>query len=416
MALSARTRRFLRFCLLHESVTLPARATASTSEGAAIARRRYQEGQIILQGNSWYGRYRVDEIRADGTIKRIRKSQLLGSKKDIPTERLARRRLELLLAPINSLAYRPGRVATVGEFAERWKVEVLSKRKASTIHAAESHLKNQIIPILGKLRLNELGVENQQTFVTRLSGTVSRKMLLNVLGTLSSMLRTAGNWGYTCESINFRKVALPEKAITKDAACFTADNMAAIINMAAGQYRVMFAIAAMTGLRVGEILALQKADFDLERNLLTVRRSVWRGALSTPKTSTSQAILPMPDALARIVKGYVATLKTDWLFLNSRGKFFIAENVVRQALAPILDKLKIPRCGFHAFRHAHSTMLLDIANPKQHQEQMRHADPRVTIGVYSHVAAQARREVVEKLAAILDLSWTMNESDGHLIQ
>jgi hypothetical protein len=67
---------------------------------------------------------------------------------------------------------------------------VLSKRKPSTIHAAESHLKKQILPTLGRMKLSEIGVENQQSFVTRLSGTVSRKTLLNVLGTLSSMLTT----------------------------------------------------------------------------------------------------------------------------------------------------------------------------------------------------------------------------------
>ena len=57
------------------------------------------------------------------------------------------------------------------------------------------------MPNLGKTRLNDLGVEAQQIFVNRLSGTVSRKMLLNVLGTLSSMLKTAQNWGYLCDSL-----------------------------------------------------------------------------------------------------------------------------------------------------------------------------------------------------------------------
>jgi integrase len=75
-------------------------------------------------------------------------------------------------------------------------------------------------------------------------------------------------------------------------------------------------------------------------------------------TENSQAVLPVPDALARIVRKHISTLKSEWLFLNSREKFFIAENVVRQALTPILDKLKIPRCGFHAFRHLHTSLLL----------------------------------------------------------
>jgi len=325
--------------------------------------------------------------------------------------------MEILLAPVNSLSYRPGRVATLGEFAERWRVEILSKRKASTIHAAESHLRNQILPALGTIRLNELGAEIQQSFVTRLSGTISRKMLLNVLGTLSSMLTTAQNWGYVCDGLNFRKLALPEKAITERAACFTLDNVAAIVNAAVGQYRVMFAIAAMTGLRAGEILALQKSDFDLERNLLTVRRSVWRGKLQTPKTSNSQAVLPVPEALAGIVREHIASLKGEWLFLNSRGKFFIAENVVRQALVPILDKLKIPRCGFHAFRHFHSSVLLSSgAAPQVAQAQLRHSDARITLGIYVHIVEDAHREAVEKVASVLALNGLNLEPMTQIIQ
>jgi Phage integrase family/Phage integrase, N-terminal SAM-like domain len=382
-----------------------------------LARKRYQRGSVILQGNSWYGRYRVDEIGVDGQKRRVRKNQLLGSKKDIPTKRLAERRLEVLLAPVNSLAYRPGRVATVEEFAERWKAEILSKRKASTIHAANAHLRTHILPILGKLRLSDVGVENQQVFVTRLSGVVSCKMLLNVLGTLSSILTTAQNWGYTCEGINYRKLALPEKAEAAPAACFSPCNAAKIINMAVGQYRVMFAIAAMAGLRAGEILALQVGDFDLEANLLTVRRSVWRGKVSTPKTSHSLAVLPIPEELARIVREHVASLQNEWLFLNSRGHFFFAEKVVEQALWPILDKLGLPRCGFHAFRHLHSSLLLSSgATPKVAQAQLRHADARITLGIYGHVIGNEHREAVDKVASILDLTGPNSQPSTVLIQ
>lgn len=370
-----------------------------------MARKRYQRGSVILQGNNWYGRYRESVLGPDGKETRIRRSTLLGSRHEFPTKRLAERRLEVLLAPINSLSYRPGRVATVAEFAERWKQEVLPQRKASTIHAAESHLRNQILPLLGKTRLNELGVEAQQIFVNRLSGTVSRKMLLNVLGTLSSMLKTAQNWGYISEGISFNKLVLPEKAITRPSIFFTSDQVRAILAEAKGWHRVMLAIAAMTGLRIGEILALRASDFDLDRRLLTVHRSVWRGKLGTPKTSSSHAVLPLPDALAGIVREHIATLKSEWLFLNTRGSFLTSENVVRQVLVPILNKLGLPRCGFHAFRHTHATLLLyNGATPQEAQAQLRHADPRITIGVYSHVQAESRREVVEKVASILDLN------------
>ena len=66
------------------------------------------------------------------------------------------------------------------------------------------------------------------------------------------------------------------------------------------------------------------------------------------------------------------------------------------------DALGIPRAGFHAFRHMHTTLLLDTgASPKVAQRQLRHADPRVTLEHYAHVVDSSHREAVEKLAANL---------------
>ena len=385
----------------------------------SMARRRYQKGSVILRGSNWYGRYRESIVGHDGHEVRIRRSVILGSKRDFPTKRLAERRLEVFIAPINSISYRPGRVATVEEFAERWRIEILSKRKPSTIHAAESHLRNQILSILGKIRLSDLGTENQQGFVTRLSGTVARKTLLSVLGTLSSMLNTAQNWGYVSQGVSFSKLALPERSVKEEARRFTADQARSIIAMANGQFRVMFAIAAMTGLRAGEILGLQARDIDFERRQLHVRRSVWRGKPQTPKSVNSEAVLPIPDQLVEIVKPHVESLEnsTGWLFVNGRGHLFIAENVVRQALVPILDALKIQRCGFHAFRHTHTSLLLQSGAPVPvTQAQLRHSDPRVTIGIYGHIIGDDHRGAVEKVASMLDPNGPNAKAQTQMIQ
>ena len=105
----------------------------------------------------------------------------------------------------------------------------------------------------------------------------------------------------------------------------------------------------------------------------------------------------------RTAPPHIASLKSEWLFLNGRGHFFIAENVVRQALVPILDRLGIPRCGFHAFRHLHSSLVLSSgAAPQVAQAQLRHSDARITLGIYGHIVGDAHREAVEKVASILD--------------
>src|SRR5258706_11726373 len=170
--------------------------TASTGLGGDLARRRYQKGSIFFskKRQEWLGRYREDTIRPDGTIIRTRPQIVLGTKRELPTQRLAARKLDEILSRINHVAYQPTRIATVGEFAVRWREEVLAKRKPSTVRSANAHLNSRIIPQLGKLRLDQIGPENQQIFVNQLTGA-SRKTVLNFLSTLSSMLNTARDWG-----------------------------------------------------------------------------------------------------------------------------------------------------------------------------------------------------------------------------
>jgi integrase len=83
---------------------------------------------------------------------------------------------------------------------------------------------------------------------------------VNVLGTLSSMMNTAKNWGYICDGVSLNRLALPERGIKKEVRCFTADEVRRILQAATEPWRTMFAIAALLGLRAGEVLGLRSED------------------------------------------------------------------------------------------------------------------------------------------------------------
>lgn len=363
-----------------------------------MARRRYQTGQILFSTKRkvWLARYREDVIRPDGSIVRTRPQVVLGTKTELPTLRLAARKLDEILSRINDSAYQPTRIATVAEFAERWRREVLSKRKSSTRLSANSHLDSRILPELGKLRLDQLGPENQQIFANSLIGA-SRKTVLNILSTLSSMVRTAKDWGYACRSIEFGKLVLPQRTAHVPAH-FTRSQLESILKLAQQPWRTLFVLLAMTGLRAGEALGLQWGDVDFEHHCIHVRRSAWCGKAQSTKSKASAAPITLPAVLADALLDYKATWKANpegYLFVTRNARPPSSNKVVEYQLWPVLDALSIPRCGLHAFRHTVASLIVDAGyGPEVAQQQLRHTDSRTTLG-YIHL----RRGVTEQAMA-----------------
>jgi integrase len=374
-----------------------------------MARRRYQTGRIFTRGKNqrrvYVGRWREDVVEADGKTRRVERSAVLGLVSELRTLKNAQRAFEPFLAKVNAVDYRPGKFAKIGDFAKVWEREVLAHKKPSSIKAAESHLRTYIRPWLGEVRMEEFTGQAQQNFVTRLSHRVSRKTVVNVLSTLGTMIGAAKKWGYLCQPVTIRELSLPTQELRKQTRSYTPDEMRRIIFIAPQPWRTMFAAAAMCGLRVGEVVALQKDDLDFVHRLIHVRRSAWYGRVQTLKSRSSRADVVMPEALLTLLQEYMATWKANpegFLFVNRNGRPYAANKVVEYGLWPVLDKLKLPRGGMHAFRHAHASMLMDVGAPATvTKEQMRHSDARITLGVYGHVIGDAQREAVDKVGELL---------------
>jgi hypothetical protein len=262
-----------------------------------LARRRYQKGMVLLNQarQVWRGRYRKDIIQADGSTVRNRPQIVLGTKKELPTQRLAVRKMDEFLSRINDCSHQPIRIATVEQFAKRFRAEVLSKRKPSTVRSAGSHFEAHILPQLGKLRLDQIGPENQQVFINSLEGA-SRKTVLNVLSTLSAMLSTAKNWGYAAREVELKKLVLPDRN-SYVAPHFTRSQVESIFSLAQEPWRTFFVVLAMTGMRAGEALGLQWTDIDFEHSCIHIRRSAWYGKIQSTKSKTRSAPITLPERL-----------------------------------------------------------------------------------------------------------------------
>src|SRR5207302_8667878 len=104
---------------------------------------------------AWFGRWREDVIVGD-RVKRVRKTEFLGYRKDFPTRKLAMRELELRLAAVNRPNNRPLRTETFSQFCAWWQKNVLPSFKASTQSEYSSPLKVHLRPYFGKFLLQAI--------------------------------------------------------------------------------------------------------------------------------------------------------------------------------------------------------------------------------------------------------------------
>src|SRR5207248_3344514 len=160
-----------------------------------------------------------------------------------------------------------------------------SENRQRWVRSANSHLDSHILPQLGKLRLDQVGPENQQVFVNQLAGA-SRKTVLNILSTLSSMLATAKNWGYSSVEIALRKLVLPERNVHVPAH-FTRSQVESILSLANEPWRTFFIVFTPSSTRS----IFRGAAFMLSDTPL--RPSSWTQATRQRSQNNSSAI-PTP--------------------------------------------------------------------------------------------------------------------------
>ncbi len=388
-------------------------ATATPSPiqaGAIVSRRRFQRGNIIIRGKTprRYGMYREDVLQANGTFKRVRRCVLLGSVSSM-SECAAWKSFQPYLDRVNTAAKMPPKSGmTLETFVKEWRTNVAVNLKNSTARAAESHLRAHILPKLGSLTLTEINTKAVQAFVAHLAtGGRSRKTVENVLLTLSSILRKAKAWDYACGSFSLADITLPREGVKKEQRCFTDEEVGKILAAAPEPFGTILAVTSVLGLRIGEVLALRVSDVDFTKKIIRVRQSLdaVTRQVQAVKSSASSADVPLPSQLEARLRRHLQTHdgKTNLLFINRHGRPYSANKLRAKVLHPMLVKLGIPRGGFHSMRHGvTSALLADGATPAVVQKQLRHSDPRITLGVYAHVIGDQQRSAVENRSARIE--------------
>ena len=155
-----------------------------------------------------------------------------------------------------------------------------------------------------------------------------------------------------------------------------------------------------TGLRIGELLALEWSDVNFEKQELYVRKTcydrVGERVISSPKTKSSVRIIPIPKQIIPALTKLKVTGMCQYV-ISDHGQY-VSIRSYQRSFALLLKKLCIPHRGFHALRHTFATRALECGmDVRTLAEILGHKNPTVTLNRYAHSLMEHKREMMNRL-------------------
>ena len=273
----------------------------------------------------------------------------------------------------------------------------------------EQHIKDKV----GGIELDDLNPLVLQSFITELLQSGNRKTgkglsansVNAVISVIQSSLKMAHLLGLTKEytADKLKRPKLKEKSVE----CFTLAEQKQIeyaIRSCKKDKLYGIILCLYSGLRIGELMALQWSDIDFVEGVLTVSKSCHDGknglVIDEPKTTTSRRMIPLPKQLLPILK---------WLKKRSNSPFVVSASgsavsvrSYQRSFELLLKKLKISHKGFHSLRHTFATRALECGmDVKTLSEILGHKNPTVTLNRYAHSLMEHKANMMNRLGKTL---------------
>jgi len=337
----------------------------------------------------------------DGTVQRVRRSLVLGTLASIPTRRQARVLLNAKLCDLNAGRRQPQSAMPFRHFIEEvWRPTILPTMKFSTQKLYPHLLRRHLLPVFGDRPLCDIRRVDIQRFVTEkmTRQNFSWQTAVHLRNLMSGTLERAVEWGYL-EANPGRRIKVPPMERRRKTVVLTCKQLATLLQALEGPVKLLAITAAMTGLRIGEVLALRWKNVDFKKSVIQVREAVYEGNLSSPKSKSSIRDIPMGPSLQQSLSEFRKEAPADsFVFASKNGTPLDSHNLLGRVLKPACKRAGLPSISWHSFRHTHATLLGDLGESlKTAQAQLGHARSSTTAEIYTHVVPASQRAAVNKL-------------------
>ncbi len=283
------------------------------------------------------------------------------------------------------------------------------------VYLAKDHIKVK----LGEYELDSLNPVILQKFFAGLmtNGNIKtgKGLSANSVNSVISVVKTSLRLAFElelCKEYVAGAVKRPRKN-EREVGCFNITEQKKLESFVRGNEKHKFfgiLLCLYTGLRIGELLALEWGDIDLKNATVSVNKSCHDGKdkngkfrifTDIPKTASSKRIIPLPKQILPLLKEHKKNSISSHVIEDGQGAAIFVRSYQR-SFELILRKLKIEHKGFHSLRHTFATRALECGmDVKTLADILGHKSPSITLNRYVHSLMEHKVEMMNRLGRIL---------------
>lgn len=316
----------------------------------------------------------------------------------------------------------PDRLTLAEWVRESWLPMTKTRVKPSTYDSYRSNMETHVLPALGGRALQQLTAPMLNTLYADLlsrggdRGALAAKTVRYIHAIIHKALSDAVDAGILGANVAERaKPPRPNRGRIRTIECWEPEELAAFLESVKGtRLEPAWRLAAMTGMRRGEVLGLRWRDVDLDQSRIAVRNAIVSVAYeileSSPKSHQARVVNLDPATTAMLRRhrerqmGERDELEDEY---DERDLVICAEDgspIHPQSFSQAFDRA-VARAGLrkirlHDLRHTHATIAVKAGVPvKVISERLGHESPAFTLKQYAHVVPGMQAEAAELIAA-----------------
>ena len=386
------------------------------------------EGSLIIKGNYYYAKFRVNG-----------KQKMLATKVPVKgnNKRKAERVLKELIAKYEGLNLENENILFTA-FLDKWLQSVKPILKPATWESYDKTVSGKIKPYFEQknYRFREMKPEIFTEYFVYLAtegksngkGGLSYKTVKNIRGVLSSAYEYAIENSYIKDNPVLKsKMPFFAHSIKSDVPEYSAEQVRKLLLFAKendSHIYIFLLLALYTGLRKGELLALTWDDVDYDKKLLRVNKSrtgsrkAITAQITTPKTESSNRKIPLNDTVLEALKaekkrqnehaeilGNGYDKSHSFIVRTVLGKPYVNLSAINRVVNRLTENAGLPHCTIHGFRHSVASILDDNGVPIQDLSVLLgHESVQTTERIYINRRKTAKAETIETLDNAINLN------------